>query len=41
LKRWGKAGLGPQQVIDYPEKEPKIRSIFRLKAVILGVKRAL
>jgi hypothetical protein len=33
-------GVGPQQVIDNPEKELKIRSIFGLSAAILGVKWA-
>jgi hypothetical protein len=34
----GEMGVGPQQVVDNPRKELKIRSIFKLRAINLGVK---
>jgi len=33
--------IGPQHVSKNPEKEVKIRSIFGLKAALLGIKRIL
>jgi hypothetical protein len=37
----GRKAVGPQQVINNPGKELKMRSIFLLRASILGIKRAL
>jgi hypothetical protein len=40
VQRYQAAGVGPQQVIDNPEKELNLRSIFLLRDSILGVKKA-